>query len=294
MALWQDRRGRFSPLRAGTLVLLVSPALALLYFTITKDLGPRPFTEAIHIAGLWAVRFLMLSLLITPLRRLARYPKLVDVRRMIGVATFCYIALHLSLYIGDQQFNIAKVASEIVQRWYLVFGFIAWLGLATLAITSNDYMVRRLGGTRWRKLHRIVYVIGALGLTHYFMQAKQEIFEPTVVAGLFGWLMLYRVSHWLLPRSFLRSDGELPLWYIGALGVVTAGLVFILEAVGLWLVHGISPLLVLQVDFTFIAGMRPGWYVLIAGAIMLLIGLIRLKPEPRLQLATSSPGRTPS
>jgi sulfoxide reductase heme-binding subunit YedZ len=143
-------------------------------------------------------------------------------------------------------------------------------------------------------LHRIVYVIGVLGLTHYFMQAKQEIFEPIVVAGLFGWLMLYRVSHWVLPREFLRSDGELPLWYIGALAIVTAALVFVLEAVGLWLVHGISPLKVLEVDFTFIAGMRPGWYVLIGGAIMFVIGLIRLKPEPRLQLATSSAGRTPS
>ena len=80
MALWHDRRGRFSPLRAGTLVLLVSPALTLLYFTLTHDLGPRPIIEALHETGLWTVRFLMLALLISPLRRLARYAFLIDVR----------------------------------------------------------------------------------------------------------------------------------------------------------------------------------------------------------------------
>src|SRR5215472_11186686 len=114
MPLWHDRRGRFSPLRAATLVLLVAPALALAWFALTHNLGPRPRTEAIHEVGLWAVRFLLLSLFVTPMRRLARHAALVDIRRMLGVGCFAYIALHLVLYTTDQMFDFAKVASEIV------------------------------------------------------------------------------------------------------------------------------------------------------------------------------------
>ena len=296
MALWQDRRGRFSPLRAGTLVLLVSPLIALIYFTLTRDLGPRPIIEALHETGLWAVRFLMLTLLISPLRRLARYAFLVDVRRMIGVAAFCYIALHLCLYFVDQAFDISQVVSEIVERIYLTIGFTAWLGLMTLAATSNDYMVRKLGGVRWRKVHWLVYPIGLLALIHYFMQSKLEVFEPTVVAGLFGWMMLYRFAHWTLPRSFRITNGELPLWFIGSIGIVAGGLTFLGEAYGYWFVHDISPAMVLQLDFTFEAGIRPGWYVLAGGLILFLIGVWRLQPEGGwFQSATSrSAGRTPS
>jgi sulfoxide reductase heme-binding subunit YedZ len=299
MALWHDKRGRFSPLRAATLVLLAAPAIALLYFTLTDNLGPRPFTEALHETGLWAVRFLMLSLLVTPLRRMARWAKLVDVRRMIGVASFLYIALHLGLYIADQAFDLAKVASEIVLRIYLTIGFTAWLGLALLAATSNDYMVRRLGGMRWRKLHWLVYPIGVLALIHYFMQAKLDVFEPTVVAGLFLWMMLYRVAHWTTPRGFRSANGELPLWFILALGIGAAALTFAGEAIGLWLVHGIAPQMVLEVDFTFVAGIRPGWYVLAGGLILFAVALWRLWLAPSLQAGapgskSSSLGRTPS
>src|SRR5215470_9121725 len=179
MALWHDRRGRFSPLRAATLVLLVAPFLALLYFTATHQLGPRARTEAIHEMGLWSIRFLLLSLFITPMRRIARYAVLVDVRRMIGVASFLYIALHLVLYTADQVFDFGKVVSEIVLRYYLTIGFTAWLGLAVLAATSNDYSVRGLGGIRWRQWHRLIYPIAVLGCIHYFMQSKLEVFEPT-------------------------------------------------------------------------------------------------------------------
>src|SRR5579872_2648146 len=146
MALWHDRRGRFSPLRAATLALLIAPALALLWFAMRHDLGPRPRTEAIHEVGLWSIRFLMLTLFVTPMRRIGRYAQLVDIRRMLGVGCFAYIALHFCLYIADQMFDLGKVVSEIALRYYLTIGFTGWLGLAALAVTSNDYMVRRLGG----------------------------------------------------------------------------------------------------------------------------------------------------
>lgn len=291
--LWNDRRGRFSPLRAGTLAALLTPFLYLVYLTVSgglmaaavanpvEGLGPRPVNEAIHFVGLWSIRFLVATLAVTPLRRMARYAKLVDVRRMIGVACFLYIALHFTLYIVDQSYDLAKVASEIVLRIYLTIGFVAWLGLFALALTSNDYMTRKLGGVRWRKLHQLTYVITTLAVIHYFMQSKLNVFEPTVLGGIFAWMMLYRIAHWTLPRSFLREDGELPLWFLGALAIATAFLVMLFESFGLGLSLGVDPWLILSANFTFDAGIRPGWYVLMFGAAIFLVALVRLRPAPR-------------
>jgi len=269
MALWQDRRGRFSPLRAATLVALVSPALALLYFALTNDLGPRPFTEAIHIAGLWAVRFLMITLLITPLRRIARYPKLVDVRRMIGVATFCYAAAHISLFVADQMFDLFKVASEIVLRIYLTIGFVALLGLAALAVTSTDGMVRRLG-RRWQTLHNIVYLAGILALVHFFMQSKADVWEPTVMAGLLVWLLGYRLIVWAYG-----ARGRLPLawavlWTVAATLLTAAG-----EAAYFWLSMGAPLWAVLETNLSFELGLRPAQLVFAISAGVTLLGAVR-------------------
>ena len=230
MALWHDRRGRFSPLRAATLALLVGPVLALLYFAVTHQLGPRARTEAIHEMGLWAYRFLLLSLFITPLRSIGRYALLIDVRRMIGVASFLYIALHLVLYAADQMFDFGKVVSEIVLRYYLTIGFTAWLGLFALALTSNNYSVRHLGGIRWRQWHLLVYPIAVLGSIHYFMQSKLQVFEPTVMGGIFLWLMLYRVLHWAYPRN-----SEFPLWVIAGTWFAVGAFTFLAEAIAFWI-----------------------------------------------------------
>lgn len=277
MALWNDRRGRFSYLRAGTLLALCLPALAILYFALTHNLGPRPRTEAIHESGLWTIRFLLVTLAITPMRRIARYAFLVDVRRMIGVACFCYIALHFTIYIADMGYDLSMVAAEIINHIYLTIGFTALVGLGILAATSNDYMVRKLGGVRWRKLHWLTYPIMLLGIIHYFLQSKLEVFEPTVVVGLFTWLMLYRILHWTLPARFKTAGGEFPVWFIGLLGLISGLLDFIGEALGYYWVYGADIGTVLQVDYDFSAGMRPGWYVLIAGLIMTLIGAWRLQ-----------------
>ena len=274
MALWHDRRGRFSPQRAATLALLFAPGIALVWFALTHNLGPRPRTEAIHEVGLWAIRFLMLSLFVTPMRRIARYAPLVDVRRLLGVGCFAYMILHFSLYITDQMFDLGKVASEIVLRYYLTIGFSAWLGLATLAITSNDYMVRRLGGIRWRRLHWLVFPISLLGTIHYFMQSKLEVFEPTVMAGIFIWLMLYRVLHWKFPRNT-----EFPIPVIAALWLGVGAFVFLAEAVGFWIAFHAPVWRVLVLDFDFRAGIRPGWYVWGVGLLVTAIAVLRAKPS---------------
>ena len=202
---------------------------------------------------------------------------------MIGVASFCYIALHLVLYAADQMFDMGKVVSEIVLRYYLTIGFTAWLGLAVLGATSNDFFVRRLGGLRWRNLHRLVYAIAILGSIHYFMQSKLQVFEPTVMGGVFLWLMLYRVLHWAYPRG-----GEFPIWAIAGTWFAVGAFTFLAEAVGFWIAFHAPIDRVLEMDFNFKAGIRPGWYVWGVGAIVTAIGLLRMKPAgSRVQLASN-------
>jgi sulfoxide reductase heme-binding subunit YedZ len=281
MALWHDKRGRFSPLRAVILVLLVLPLLIVAYYAITQQLGPRPVNEAIHEIGSWGIRLLFLALFVTPMRRIARYAPLVDVRRMIGVTAFLYLLLHLTLYVVDQDFDLPKVTEEIVLRYYLTIGFTAFVGMATLAATSNDFMVRKLSGIRWRHLHWWVYPIAILGMIHHFLQSKLQVFEPTWMAGILLWLMMYRVMHWVSPRN-----AEFPLWVIALSWFIAGALTFLTEAIAFSIAYNVPVLRVLEIDFNFQAGVRPGWYVWGVGAIVIVIGLIRLKPAGRLQLAS--------
>jgi methionine sulfoxide reductase heme-binding subunit len=257
---WRDNGGRLSPLKLAVFVALFMPGAWTLLSYPLGALGARPLNEAIHQFGLWGFRFLFLSLTITPARRLLQLPRLALVRRMIGVAAFAYIAIHLSLYIADQSFDLGKVASEIVLRIYLTIGFVALIGLAALAATSTDAMVRRLGGRNWTRLHRTAYVIGVLATIHYFMQRKLEIYEPTVMAGIFVWLMGYR-----LIASRYGERRRVPVWALFLLassaGIATAAG----EAAYFFLAMGVDPSRILAVDFSLAVGIRPGWIVLAVG-----------------------------
>src|SRR5579863_2880244 len=170
---WNDYSNRLSPLKLLVFIALFAPALWVLTAYPLGWLGARPTTEAIHQIGLWTIRLIFIALAITPLRAILQWPQLILVRRMVGVAAFAYVLFHFMLYCGDQAFDFAKIASEIVRRIYLTIGFVALLGLATLAATSTDRMVRRLG-RRWQSLHRLVYPIAFLAVIHYWMQSKLE------------------------------------------------------------------------------------------------------------------------
>jgi sulfoxide reductase heme-binding subunit YedZ len=276
--IWLDSAGRVSALRIAALLLLLVPVAIAIYDFNTEGFGARPLNNVIHRAGYWALIFLMVSLAITPLRRIGRFGQLFDVRRMIGVGAFVYAATHISLYIADQMFDLWKVASEIVLRLYLTIGFVALLGLTILAVTSTDGMVRRLGGKRWQTLHNVVYGIALLALIHFFQQTKADVSVPTFVAGLFGWMIGYR----LLIR-FKTTRGELPAWKLLALSVAIAVLTFGAEAIGIGLVFNVSPLRVLSTAFDFddLTSIRPGWLVLGAGLIVVAIDLIRARFGPR-------------
>ncbi len=257
--LWRDRRGRLSPLRAGTLALLLLPLAKALVQANEIAHGARPLNELIHRAGFWALVFLGVTLAVTPFRRVFRYGNLVDIRRMLGVGTFCYIAAHLTLFFADQSYDPGKFIHEISHRVYLIVGATAWVGLAVLAATSTDGMVRRLGGLRWRRLHQIIYAIALLALIHYFQQTKADVTVPTFAASLFLWLIAYRLFAWWQATSELSTLSLLALAFV--LSIVT----FAGEAIGIAIAFHVSPMRVLNTIFDFDAGIRPGWQILAAG-----------------------------
>ena len=196
---------------------------------------------------------------------------------MLGVGACVYAATHILLFVADQMFDLFKVATEIVLRLYLTIGFIALLGLIALAVTSTDAMVRRLGSRRWQRLHQLVYGIALLALIHFFQQTKADIWVPTFAAGLFVWLMGYR----LLMRWRKGAPTALALL---VLAVIASALVFAAEAIGIGLYYKVSPLLVLQSTFEFDLDMiRPGWLVLGAGLCVVVLQLVqawRQKTDP--------------
>ena len=271
--IWRDGSGRLSTLRIATLALLCMPVAIAIYDYATVGFGARPVNDVIHRAGYWALLFLMIALAVTPLRRIARFNRLVDVRRMIGVGAFCYAAAHIALFVVDQKYDLWKVASEIALRLYLTIGFVALLGLAALAATSTDGMVRRLGARRWQRLHQAIYAIGLLALIHFFQQTKADVWLPTFVAGLFTWIVGYR-----LVIRLRQVRDEPPTWLLAALSVAVAVLTFIAEAIGIGIVFNVSPLMVLQTAFDFdFYSIRPGWLVLGAGLIVVAVDLVRAR-----------------
>ena len=267
MTPWTDRAGRFSPLKAATFAGTLAPGLLLAWWWAQGALGPRPLTEAIHETGDWAIRFLAMSLAVTPLRRIGQWPKLINVRRMLGLAALGYALVHLVLYIADQKWDLGKVASEIALRLYLTIGFVALLGLVALGSTSTDAMIRRLG-KNWNRLHRIVYAIAALAAVHFFMQTKADVFEATIVAGLFILLMIYRLAHrFSLPLS---SSAVLA-------GLAVAGAAATAAAELLWygLATGIPVSRVFAANWHFAFQIRPMWWVLAVGLAAAALGWIR-------------------
>lgn len=257
MTPWTDRNGKFSALKALVLAGILAPAAMILWSWEARLLGPRPVTVAIHETGDWAIRFLLLSLAVTPLRRIADWPRLILVRRMLGLAALSYVVAHVLLYVIDQKWDLWRVGREIALRLYLTIGFAALLGLVALGLTSTDAMIRRLGRD-WNRLHKIVYAIGILGAIHFFMQTKADVYQATLMCGLFILLMLYRVAHW----GGLSLNRPLVLAGIAALaGLGTA----VAEFAWYGVATGVPPLRVLAANLDFTFQVRPSWWVMAVG-----------------------------
>ena len=266
---WQAPSGRLSPLKTVAFVLLFVPAILVGDDWLNGYLGGRPIQEALRDIGGWTIRIVFLSLAVTPLRQILKWQDLTLVRRMIGVAAFAYVVAHVVLYAAEEKFNLGTVATEIVLRIYLLIGFMAVLGLAALAVTSTDAMIRRMG-TIWDRLHRIAYVVGILGLVHFFMQSKADLWEPMVMAGLLVWLLGYRALAWAYGARGLLPLVWAAVWTVMATALVASG-----EAIYFWLAMGAPLQAVLETNLSFDLGVRPAQLVFAISAGLTLIGAVR-------------------
>lgn len=271
-APWRDRAGRVSGLKLATFVFALAPGFWLAGWYALDALGPKPITALLHSTGEWSVRFLLLSLAVTPLRRIANYPKLILVRRMLGLTVLAYATIHLALYVVDQNFVLAKVVSEILTRFYLTIGFVALVGLAVLGATSTNGMIRRLGKA-WPQLHKAVYTIAVLGLFHYFLQAKIDVAAPVFWTGLFVLLM-----GWRALQRFRWPTNPLTLLIL-AIGAALA--TALIEAAWYGLKSGVPASAVLGANLDFSGDVRPAWWVLGIGIALPALNALRMAMDAK-------------
>ena len=272
---------QWRPEKAVAAALAMAPAVWLAWLAYDGGLGVRPVTEAIRFSGDWALRLLWLALLIGPARRILGAPRLIRARRILGVGVFGLSALHFGLYALDQQFDWVQVARETVLRIYLAVGAIALIGFAVLAATSSDRAVARLGSVRWNLLHRAIYVLAALSAVHFLLRSRTDTFEPMLMFGLLAWLMGYRLLHKrtgdVTPRALLGLAA--------ASGVVTA----VAEVAWHAAATGVDPLRILATNLDMAYGLRPAWWVLMAGLAAAAAGWrFRLVPQRPAARMTSS------
>jgi sulfoxide reductase heme-binding subunit YedZ len=169
-------------------------------------LGPNPVEALEHGTGDWTLRFLLITLAITPLRKILRVPALIRFRRMFGLFAFFYGCLHFSTYLGvDKFFNLHEILLDVVKRKYITVGFTALVLLVPLALTSTAGSIRRLGGKRWQRLHRLIYASAILGVIHYLWLVKADIHKPLEYGAILLLLLAYRIVNWLRPVVHRRT-----------------------------------------------------------------------------------------
>ncbi len=192
------RQARFTTLYGKPLIFFASllPLAWLFWLTWQDRLGANPVETLSHRTGDWSLRFLLLALAVTPLRRMTGWNGLQKFRRMLGLFAFFYVCLHFGVYlIFDQFFEWSAIFEDIAKRPYITVGFAGFLLLVPLAATSTHGMIKRLG-RNWQRLHRLVYLIGVLGVVHYWWLVKADISEPLLYVGLVAVLLGYRVWWW--------------------------------------------------------------------------------------------------
>ncbi len=182
----------------------LAPLALLVLDSVRGTLGPDPVAQLEHATGAWALRFLLATLALTPLRRATGWPGWIRYRRMLGLFAFFYATLHLVVYVVvDLGGFWSQLLGEIAKKPYITAGVLAWLILVPLAVTSTRGMMRRLG-RRWQALHKLVYIAGLAAVLHYLWQVKWgetiAVVEPLVYTGVFLVLMAARVPAWLRAR----------------------------------------------------------------------------------------------
>ena len=178
-------------------LLCLVPAAVLGWKIFQNDLGANPVEFVEHWTGDWTLRFLIITLCVTPLRKLLKMPQLIRFRRMLGLFAFFYVCLHFSTWIGlDRYFNAQQMWADVIKRRFITVGFAGFVLLIPLAVTSTAGWIRRLGGKRWQMLHRGIYFAAIAGVIHYAWLVKSDEHKPLQYAAMVGVLLLWRVGVW--------------------------------------------------------------------------------------------------
>jgi methionine sulfoxide reductase heme-binding subunit len=182
-------------------LLCLVPFGILVWRSLTGNLGPNQVETLQHTTGDWTLRFLVITLCITPFRKLLKLPDLIRFRRMLGLFAFFYACLHFLTYLGpDQSFDLAAMWKDVYKRPFITVGFTAFVLLIPLALTSTAGWIRRLGGRRWQMLHRLIYISAICGVIHYYWLVKSAVLRPLTYGAIVAVLLLWRLGDWLVRR----------------------------------------------------------------------------------------------
>jgi len=189
--------------KAALFVLCLVPFLLLLWRFHKDDLGANPVETITHGTGDWTIRFVLITLCVTPLRRLLNLPKLARFRRMLGLFAFFYGVLHFTTWLWlDKAFDLGDMWKDILKRRFITVGMLGLILMIPLGITSTAGWVRRLGFQRWQLIHRLIYFTALAGVIHYYWLVKSDVRLPLMYGGILTLLMLYRFNMW---RSTARK-----------------------------------------------------------------------------------------
>jgi sulfoxide reductase heme-binding subunit YedZ len=183
-------------------LLCLVPAIYLGWCFYQQDLTANPLEYITHFTGDWALRLIVATLAITPLRKLLQLPDLIRFRRMLGLFAFFYGALHFLAYLWlDRLFDFRDLAKDIAKRPFITAGFASFVLMLPLAITSTKGWIRRLSGRRWQLLHRLVYLAAIAAVVHYYWLVKSDVRQPLLYATLVGVLLLFRAAAWIHSKA---------------------------------------------------------------------------------------------
>jgi sulfoxide reductase heme-binding subunit YedZ len=181
-------------LKAGVFGACLIPLGVLALQALTDTLGANPIDEITDRTGIWTLRFLLITLAVTPARRFTGWNRLIQLRRMLGLFAFFYGGLHFVTYLWlDQFFAIEDIIADVAERPFITVGFASFVLLLPLAVTSTTAMIKRLGGKRWQRLHRLVYAIAIGGVVHYLWLVKADTRQPLIYGSILGVLLAYRL-----------------------------------------------------------------------------------------------------
>jgi len=180
-------------LKPGLIILSLVPLIIILYRTFFNQLGPEPIKEITHYTGEWALLFLVFTLSMTPIKNLTNFNIWISFRRIFGLFAFFYASLHLMIYVGlDYQFDFKIISKDVMTKKFIFIGFAAWILMLPLALTSSQKAIKILK-EKWKKLHKLVYVIAIFASIHFLWLVKKDLTEPLIYCTIFAILFLLRI-----------------------------------------------------------------------------------------------------